>query len=174
MTTITKKINQIYKKVDDIAKRGKDGYLDYFSYLNELVDQGQWSLFDDMMLKKYQIDISKYRSIDEVKKETFDKVRFFTLDQFQKELQDLYNSQGVYQNSFNVYKLSDNEFLGQIYEIEVMTESSDFNRSLELLTKQKIITYNLEVHKSGTITLIDDAEITLIEKYAAALDILLS
>lgn len=170
---VSLKIKQIYQKVDSIAKKGKDGYLDYSSYLDELVNQGEWSLFEDMMLKKYQIDIRQYKSVNEVKNKTFERVRFFTLDDFQEELKKLYSNEGVYQNAFTIYKLSNNQALGQIYEIEEVKENFPFYKDTELAIKEKVIIINLEVHREdGTIILID-TDNNLLDKYKAALDFLI-
>lgn len=170
---VSSKIQQIYKKVDAIAKKGKDGYLDYTMYLDELVNQGEWSLFEDMMLKKYQIDIRQYKSVNEVKSKTYEKVRFFTLDEFQEDLKNLYLGEGVYQNAFTIYKNSDNEPLGQIYELEIVKENYPLYKDTELAIKEKVIIINLEVHKEdGSIILIDTDD-NLLNKYKAALDFLI-
>lgn len=175
MAKLTNRINQIYQKVNSIARKGKDGYLDYSVYLDELVSQGEWILFEDMMNKKYLLDIRRYKSVDEVKSKTFEKVRFFTLDDFQQELKDLYQKEGVYQNAFTVYRNSDNVALGQIYEIEILKENQPMYQDFDLAVKEKVIIINLEVHKDqdGSITLIDTDDL-LIDKYKVALTILTS
>jgi hypothetical protein len=175
MAKLTNRINQIYQKVNSIARKGKDGYLDYSVYLDELVNQGEWILSEDMMNKKYLLDIRQYKSVEEVKNKTFEKVRFFTLDEFQQELKDLYLKEGVYQNAFTIYRNSDNLALGQIYEIEILKENQPMYQDFDLAVKEKVIVINLEVHKEqdGSITLIDTDDL-LIDKYEAALVILTS
>lgn len=172
MVKLSQKIKQIYLKVDSIAKKGKDGYLDYAMYLDELVSQSEWSLFEDMMLTKYQIDTRQYKSVDQVKSKTFEKIRFYTLDDFQEELKKLYNEEGVYQNGFNVYKTSNNDLLGQIYETEIVTENYPFYKDTELAVKEKVIIINLEVHKPNGSIYNLDTEDSLLEKYKQALVIL--
>lgn len=172
MVKLSQKIKQIYKKVDSIAKKGKDGYLDYTMYLDELVAQGEWSLFEDMMLTKYQINTRQYKSVDQVKSKTFEKIRFYTLDDFQEELKKLYIEEGVYQNGFNVYKTSNNDLLGQIYETEIVTENYPLYKDTELAIKEKVILINLEVHKSNGSIYNLDTDDALLEKYKTALVIL--
>lgn len=170
MVTITKRINQIYQKVDAIAKKGKDGYLDYVTYLDELVSQGEWTIFQDMMLKKYQIDVRQYNSVDLVKSKTFEKVRFYTLDDFQQELKDLYKSEGIYQNGFDVYNLSDNSVLGQIYEFEEVKENFPLYKDTELAVKEKVIILHLEARRAdGTYLILNDDYQSLLDKYKEAI-----
>jgi hypothetical protein len=170
MVTITKRINQIYQKVDAIAKKGKDGYLDYVTYLDELVSQGEWTIFQDMMLKKYQIDVRQYKSVDLVKSKTFEKVRFYTLDDFQQELKDFYKSEGIYQNGFDVYNLSDNSILGQIYEFEEVKENFPLYKDTELAVKEKVIILHLEARRSdGTYLILNDDYQSLLDKYKEAI-----
>jgi hypothetical protein len=171
MHTITKRINQIYQKVDSIAKRGKDGYLDYVSYLDELISQGEWSIFQDMMLKKYQIDVRQYNSVDLVKRKTFKKIRFYTLDNLQQELKELYVNKGVYQNGFNIYNLNDNSILGQIYEFEEIKENFPLYKDTKLAIKEKVIIPHLEAHRSdGNYLILDNDNQSLLDKYKEAIE----
>jgi hypothetical protein len=171
MVTTTKRINQIYQKVDLIAKKGKEGYLDYNIYLDELLSQGDWSLFGDMMLKKYSVDIRQYKSVDQVKNKTFEKVRFYTLDEFQEELKEFYLSQSVYQIGLNIHATSDNSILGQIYEYEEIKENFPLYKDIELAVKEKVILIHLEAHRSdGTILVINNEDKLLIDKYKEAIE----
>lgn len=168
MAKLNRRLEQIYQKIDSIAKKGKDGYLDYSTYLDDLLVAGEWSLLDDVMIRKYNINTQLYKSVSEVKSKTFDKVRFSTLTQFQQDLKGLYNFYGVYQNIFDIQLLSDNSILGQIKEIERIEENLPYYKDNELATQEKVVVIYLEVTKNGLTYLIDD-ETTLIDKYKVAI-----
>jgi len=167
MAKLTSRLNQIYQKIDSIAKKGKDGYLAYNEYLDELLSLGEWSLLDEVMIRKYQINTQLYKSVDEVKAKTFDKVRFNTLTQFQQDLKDLYIFYGVYQNVFDILLSSDNTLLGQIREIEQVVDPLPYYKDTELAIKEKDIIISLEVTKNGVTYTIDD-NTSLIDKYRVA------
>lgn len=147
-----KEINKIYKKVDEISKGGKDNFLQYYKYIDELLENSEYGIFSDMMLRKYNIDISKYKSVDEMKRNTFEDIRFLTLTYDQEELKALYQSNEIYQIGFYIYTI-EGVLLGEIREIE----------------ENSII--NLLVIKDRISTKIEEGD-TLIEKYESAILIL--
>ena len=116
--TYRQEVEKIYKKLDSLAQRGVDSYLDFREYIDELVGYGQYSIFDDVMLTKYNIDIKKYKSVDDLKKNVFPEIRFQTTSKFLKNLKKLYVSKGVYNTGIHFYNLNDNKYLGDIKEID--------------------------------------------------------
>ena len=82
MAKLKRRLEQIYQKIDSIAKLGKDGFNNYGMYIDELLSSGEWSLFSDVMIRKYNINTQLYRSVEDIKSKTFDKIRFVILSQF--------------------------------------------------------------------------------------------
>jgi hypothetical protein len=46
-----------YKKLDSLAQRGEDSYMEFRDYIEELVNDGQYSLFEDVIYFKYKLSI---------------------------------------------------------------------------------------------------------------------
>ena len=90
----SKKLNKIYLKIDLIAKKGDLGKLEYYQFIDELIDKGEFYLFQDVMIKKYGIDTS-YIETYNVKKKTFDQIRFQTNSKFQEDLKKFCDSVNV-------------------------------------------------------------------------------
>jgi hypothetical protein len=168
-----KQIDKIYKKISDIAKMGKDGILDYMVLIDELVSNGQYQLLSDTLIHKYNIDIDKYQSIDEVKKKTYDSIRFLTLPDFQIDLKKIYDDNNVYQVSFNIYDNTTNVLLGQIKETEtILSEYQAYKdqKLIEIQDQPRVV--HLEVTKGNTNIVLNDVTISLIDKYKLAISLL--
>jgi hypothetical protein len=124
--TYRQEIEKIYKKLDSLAQRGVDAYLDFREYIDELIDYGQYSIFDDVMLTKYNIDIKKYNSVEDLKKNVFSEIRFQTTSKFLKNLKKLYISKAVYNTGVHFYNVNDNKYLGDISEINPNTTPQNY------------------------------------------------
>lgn len=167
-------INKIYNKIDGFAKIGKDGIFDYLIYIDDIIKSGDYSVFSDVLLRKYNIDVNRYKDVAEVKDKTFDIIRFNTKSDFQVELKKIYDDNNVYQIGFDIYDLTSNLVLGQIKETEVIKGEYQAYKDTKLIELQdQIININLEVIQSNILTTIDDDTIPLLDKYKAALVILI-
>lgn len=111
-----KKINKIYSKIDSIAKKGELGRIEYYQYVDDLFRDGLYSTFQDTLLRKYSIDTIDITNVDDVKKKTFDQIRFQTNSKFQEDLKKFCESLNVVQIGQNVYRYGYN--LGRIIETE--------------------------------------------------------
>jgi len=144
-----KKLEKIYGQIDKIAKKGKDYLLEYYKLIDDIIDRGGYADFEQCLDYYYKIDITKYPSVDQVKKKTWKDIRFQTTSSFSQNLYKMYQTRGVYQNSFNIYKESDNTLLGQIKEVEVFNQDAKYliqNHEYAKLMGQKV--YYLEVIKT--------------------------
>ncbi len=135
-----KQIDKIYKKIEAIAQNGPDYYLDFNDYIDEIIDSGLYSVFEDVMYFKYNISTKKYLSISDLKKGIFKEIRSKTISRSQKNLSNLYKSLKVYSNGFHYYDSETNKFLGDIKEVErnvyepnTSVDDREFNRPLPKL-----------------------------------------
>ena len=55
-----KKIKKIYNELNSIAKVGRNNYLEYFNYVDELVNKSQYSLLNTCLLLNYGIDECRF------------------------------------------------------------------------------------------------------------------
>jgi hypothetical protein len=136
---------KIYKKINSISQKGLDASFDYYAYIDELIDNGQYAMLEDVMITKYNIDIQNFKSIYDLKHKTFDKIRISTTSLFQENLKKLFDKRNVYPIGFHFYDKTNNHYLGDIKEIE---EPADWiaYKDPKLSEKQDQITViNLEV-----------------------------
>lgn len=175
-----RKLEKLFKKVEKLAQKGLSNESKYYDYINELISNGDYGSFIEMMFHYYEIDISDL-DIPVVKKTTWKKILFKTTNSFLKNLSILYNKRGVYQNSFDILLSSSNNIIGQIREIDAFTNNAKYlikNKEYSRITRET--RYLLEVDKMGDVSYItyDDPKLSfdqnLLNRYSMALDILLS
>lgn len=113
---LSKKLNKIFLKIDSFAKKGNIGKVEYFAYINDIVKNGQYLDLQDVLQIKYGIDTNEMSTIENVKKRTFDLIRFKTYSKFQEDLKKIYDESSVIQIGQNIYL--NNENIGKIIEGE--------------------------------------------------------
>ena len=111
--------NKIYTKINNIAKKGKDGVFDYYVLIDELIDNGQYSILQDVLINKYKVDSNIFKSVQDLKHKTFSIIRSKTISNNQIELKKLYDKKNVYPIGFHYFNKTNNQFLGDIKEIEI-------------------------------------------------------
>lgn len=116
-----KEIDKIYRKLDSIAQRGDDAIMDFREYIDQIVEYGQYGIFIDVMDLKYFIDVRKYASVELMKKDVFEKIKFQTMSKFNKYLKSVYDSKNVFTNGNKYYDRQTSKFLGEILESETYT-----------------------------------------------------
>lgn len=140
-----KEYNKIVTRIENVARKGTEAVYDYRKLIDEIVDGGQFSILEDVFINQFKIDIRQFKSITDLKKETFDIVRQNTFSIFQRDLKKLFDQFGVYSNGFHFYDLSTNKYLGDIKEVEEV-ENWIAYKDQKLFQKQdEIRVINLEV-----------------------------
>lgn len=119
-----KEIEKIYKKIDSLAQRGDDAIMEFRDYIDEILEYGRYSIFVDVMDIKYKIDVRGYKSISDMKKDIFPKIKFQTKSKFSKSLKSIFDSKGVYTNGVHYYDSTTNKYLGEINELSDYSQSS--------------------------------------------------
>jgi hypothetical protein len=177
-----RKLDKIYGKVDKIAIVGRDNLLEYQKYIDELIEKGDYSIFQEMLYIYYNIDIINIQSVDEVKKSTYNEIIFQTKNSFLSKLSKIYKQKGVFQQSFNIYLDSNSQTIGSINEIDANSENFKYllknKMYARLIGESK--TY-LEVKRENSIEsiFIEDEntdwseEQNLLNRYRIAIDYLL-
>lgn len=118
-----KEVEKIYKKIDSLAQRGDDAIMDFRDYIDEILEYGRYSIFVDVMDLKYKIDVRSYKSISDMKKDIFPKIKFQTKSKFSKNLNVIFKSKGVYTNGIHYYDSTTNKYLGEVNEISNYSQS---------------------------------------------------
>lgn len=182
-TTYERKLLKIYNKINKIATVGKDNILEYYKYINELIEKEDYSKFEQVLFIYYNYDVSKKESVDSYKLESWDIICSQTKSSFLQSLKDLYDKRRVYQQSYNIYDSETGIKLGEIIESETYTNTAKYlvkNKEYARLVNE--LTIHLKVNKHGETNwiLIDDVdpklsfERNLIKNYNLALDHILS
>jgi hypothetical protein len=120
-----KKLEKIYTRIDKLATKGKEYIFEYYKLVDELIDKGDYSLFEQSMYYFYDIDITKWSSVQDVKKNTWNEILFQTNSSIQKKLKKLFDSKGVYQmgldfysDSLNTISITSSVSLGFNYDLD--------------------------------------------------------
>lgn len=183
---VRKRLEKIYTKIDIIAKKGKDNVFEYYKYIDELISNGQYSDFEQVLFYYYDVDIVDTIDVSIVKKNTWKPILFQTNSSFSTKLKKMYDGKSVYQISNNIYTTgtaSLSILLGQINEVDIYPEDAKYlieNKNYaKLMDSRKIF---LEVYKVGSLTasavVTDDPSLSydqnLLNRYTIAVDILLT
>jgi hypothetical protein len=121
--TYRQQIEKIYKKLDLLGQRGEDAIMDFRDYVDEIVSNSQYTVFEDVITTKYNIDMRKYKFIEDVKKDLFKEIRFKTKSKYLKNLNSLISSKNLYLIGSHYYDSVTNKYLGDITEKENEKES---------------------------------------------------
>ena len=97
------RLEKIYKKVDTLAKKGKENVFEYYKYIDELISNSQYGDYTQMLSYYYSIDVIDYIDVSVVKTKTWKPILFQTNSSFTTNLKKLYDTNNVYQISFNIY-----------------------------------------------------------------------
>jgi hypothetical protein len=169
-----KDYNKIVNKINSIALKGKSGIYDYYSYIDELIENSQYSIFEDVLLSKYKINVKIYKTVQDIKKQTFNLIREGTKSSFQVKLKKLFDTNNIYQMGFKFYDSTNNNYLGDIKEVEEKRNWIVY-RDPELAEKEdQISVINLEIVKGITQSFIVDDTIPLYDKYKQSIVIIKS
>lgn len=158
-----KRLNKMYEKIDTIAAQGKLGMEEYKEYLDEIVSDGQYWIFQNMLSRKYGLRNTGGISVVDAKTDKiYNEIRRQTNSLFQKELQKQYVNNSVYQIGKKVFSVSDNSFLGEIYQQAAFGEN------------QAIIVDTVIAVKGNEVMTYDDTTVSLINKYKSAIEFIVS
>ena len=117
-----REIEKIYRRIDNIAKRGEDSYMEFIDLVDDIISNNQYYIFEDVVLTKYNINVSrKYNSIEQMKKNLFKEIRFQTKSRFSTRFQNLLIDKNVTTKSLHYYNSSTNKYLGDIKEFDTQT-----------------------------------------------------
>lgn len=121
MTEKQRTLQKIKGKIDKITKKGNTNKLEYFNYINELVDKSKYSDFLDMLDDYYQLS---YYTIDTVK-EVIDLSWIEVLRNSNSDrsirIKRILDREDLYQIGLGIYESTTNTKIGDIYEYDVET-----------------------------------------------------
>jgi hypothetical protein len=183
MSPDKKKIKKISNQIDRLASKGKDNIQEYYKFIDDIVEKGDYNYLEMALHYSYFIDINDIKSLEDVKKKTWDKILFQTNTPVSKKIKNVLDNKGVYQMSFSFYRDSNSQYLGDVVEFDKFSPDSKYyiqNKQYAKIIGTRV-TY-LEVSKVGATSsvIINDElpgaseETNLVNRYKIAVDYLLS
>ena len=97
-----KKVTKIFGQINRIAQKGKDYTLDYHKLIDEIVTKGDYAHLEICLSDKYNLDPTKYRSVDELKTKTWKQILFETDASFITGLKKIYKTNSIYQQGYEI------------------------------------------------------------------------
>ena len=175
-------MQKIFNQIDKLAVKGKEQIYEYHKLIDDLISKGDYNYLELVLFYMYDIDI-KDKNLLYVKNKTLDKILFQTNSSLLKKVKKVFDTNGVYQMGFDIYRETDNENIGSILEIDILSDESKYylqNRQFARIIGTRL-TY-LEVKKFGaTSSIIVDTqnrdsseENNLVSRYKTAINYLLS
>jgi hypothetical protein len=107
-TLYEKKLSKIQLKIEKLTLKGKSNYIEYSKLIDELVEKGDYSPFQECLHYYYNIDISNATTVESIKRPTWDQICFQTTTPFLKKLKVMYDKKKTYQMSYDIFSFDPN------------------------------------------------------------------
>jgi hypothetical protein len=108
MTTNTRRIESIRSRLDKIALKGKDNYLEFSNYFNDLSNSGDYDNLLQCLYIHYSAKVDDIKNYESFKKGVWKEVLFKTDSNMNKRIKKLYDKKLVYQTGFDIYSSDTN------------------------------------------------------------------
>ncbi len=125
--SLPNEIQKIFKRIDKVAKGGKENFLQYHALIDEYIIKGSWDKFKQCLYLSYGLEVDDMTAL-EVKKETWSKILFKTTTTLQDQKYDLFKSNNIYNQGLGYYLEGTNptKKLGEIKEILQTSANSTY------------------------------------------------
>jgi hypothetical protein len=124
MNIYRKRIKKIQSQIQEISNLGRDNYIQWSIFIDDVISKSEYSLLSDVLETQYNYIVGT-KTIDIVKVESWDAVLFLLQSGVNFDRNKILKELGLYQNGINIYMDSDNHLLGEIKEEDVYIESID-------------------------------------------------
>lgn len=108
MNSTTKRIESIHSRIDKIALKGKDNYLEFSNYFNDLSTSGDYDNLLQCLYVHYSAKVDNIKSFESFKKSVWKTILFKTDSNMNKRIKKLYDKKLVYQTGFDIYSSDTN------------------------------------------------------------------
>jgi hypothetical protein len=128
------KILKIYKTIYALSFGGRRNIMEYKSLIDEIIERRDYGYLQQCLTINFNIDISNYASLNEMKNDTWDQICFQSLTPIQERLKKLYKSKMVFQNGYDIFS-DDPNYIS-------MTYSGPLSSTYSLIATQSQISFN--------------------------------
>jgi hypothetical protein len=158
-----KRLNKIAIKIESLAKGGNISLEEYKEYIDEIVNDGQWWIFQELLNRKYKLkDYYLISPVDAKNERVWDVIRLATNSDYQKSLKLLFDNNDCYQMGRTVISATNSSTLGDIWLDTVigLTNSIDYNAVI--------------AKKGNEIQSWDNISLPILDRYQSAITFLIS
>ena len=120
-----KDIDKVHSQIDKIAKIGSDNYQQYYNFVDDVITRGQYGLFTQVLLIKYNFNVGAYFSTSDIKHASWKQILFLTTTSFQDSKYGILNKNQLYQIGLKYYSATNSLILGTISEVDMYGSSID-------------------------------------------------
>jgi hypothetical protein len=160
-----RKLLKIYNKIDSLAQKGRDNFMEYYKYIDEIIEKGDYGVLEQCLFYYYQIDITTFENVKDVKEKTWNNILFQTKSSFLTKLKKIYDRKNVYQISYDIFTTDPNYIqttLSGPYNIDIetgtysetsLTQSISFQRVGDIMNVEILdpTIYSLKIYKADWI-----------------------
>ena len=99
-----KDLDKTYQKIDKIAKKGKDNFQEYYDYIDNLIINKQYGVLTQVLFIKYDFDYTKYFSVTNIKRASWNQIMFNTRSILQDGVERLLKDNSLYRIGLDGYR----------------------------------------------------------------------
>jgi len=143
MTTNTKRIESIRSRLDKIALKGKDNYLEFSNYFNDLSTSGDYDNLLQCLYIHYSAKVDDIKNYESFKKGVWKEVLFKTDSNMNKRIKKLYDKKLVYQTGFDIYSSDTNlSTITLSNPLSSTYSTTNLSKGISLTYSNKVISLN--------------------------------
>jgi len=143
MTTNTKRIESIRSRLDKIALKGKDNYLEFSNYFNDLSTTGDYDNLLQCLYIHYSAKVDDIKNYESFKKGVWKEVLFKTDSNMNKRIKKLYDKKLVYQTGFDIYSSDTNlSTITLSNPLSSTYSTTNLSKGISLTYSNKVISLN--------------------------------
>lgn len=99
MSNYNNQYKVLYDELMDIASVGKDNFLEFYLFLNEVIDDSEFSIFEDIIDNEFNMNIRNLNPVSSYRNLLWEKIVFETRPLLSTYLSKIYKLNSLYQNS---------------------------------------------------------------------------
>lgn len=143
MTTNTRRIESIHSRLDKIALKGKDNYLEFSNYFNDLSTSGDYDNLLQCLYIHYSAKVDDIKNYESFKKNVWKQILFKTDSNINKRIKKLYDKKLVYQTGFDIYSYDTNFVsLSLSNPLSSTYSTTNFPKGISFTSSNKVISLN--------------------------------
>jgi len=143
MTTNKKRIESIRSRLDKIALKGKDNYLEFSNYFNDLSKTGDYDNLLQCLYIHYSVKVDDIKNYESFKKNVWKEILFKTDSNINKRIKKLYDKKLVYQTGFDIYSSDTNlSTITLSNPLSSTYSTTNLSKGISLTYSNKVISLN--------------------------------